>query len=295
MSVPNNEVELSQTVIKESSITQDTDAKEGDIFAIHKPPKPQKSRKSKSDNDSQSDGSTQGIPKSKKPKKPKATKKRQVDDSTDYEFDTCREEEDEEEDEEMELNEAFASEAFTRLLKRIISLEKANKEYKSKMTALERNVQKEKETANKQITSLTNKVQQLSDQVSKLVKSGPVSSASMTGPKLEAASCWLSSADRLGLKKNSVEIPKPSQMEVKITNAILPEQADRERRKKNLLILGVNDSYSNLTTENGRKGEIQKQDKEKVERIVESIGADKTQIVSIIRFKTQRVKELLRS
>ena len=187
----------------------------------------------------------------------------------------------------MELNEAFASEAFTRLLKRIISLEKANKEYKSKMTALERNFQKEKETASKQITSLTNKVQQLSDQINKQVKSGLVSSASVTGPTLEAGNCWLSSAERLGLKKNSVEIPKPSQMEVKITNAIFSEQADRERRKKNLLIFGVIDSYSNLTTENDRKEEIQKQDKEKVERIVESIGANKTQIVSIIRFKPQ--------
>ena len=135
MSVPTKEVELSQTVINESSIFQDTDAKEGDIFAIPKPPKQQKSRKSKSDNDFQSDGSAQGIPKSRKPKKSKATKKRIVDDSTDSEFDTGREEEDEEEDEDMELNEAFASEAFTRLLKRIISLEKANKEYKSKMTA----------------------------------------------------------------------------------------------------------------------------------------------------------------
>ena len=97
MSLPTNEVELSQTVINESSITQDTDAKEGNIFAIPKPPKQQKSRKSKSDNDSQSDGSAQGIPKSRKTKKPKASKKHKVDDSTDSEFDTSREEEDEEE------------------------------------------------------------------------------------------------------------------------------------------------------------------------------------------------------
>ena len=109
----------------------------------------------------------------------------------------------------------------------------------------------------------------------------------MTSPTLEAGNCWLSSAKRLGLKKNLVEIPKPTQMEVKITNAILSEQADRERRRKNLLIFAVNDSYSNLTTENVRQEEIQKQDKEKVERVVESIGADMTQIVSIIRFKPQ--------
>ena len=32
-------------------------------------------------------------------------------------------------------------------------------------------------------------------------------------------------------------------MEVKILNAILSKQADREKLKKNLLIFGVNDSY----------------------------------------------------
>ena len=118
-----------------------------------------------------------------------------------------------------------------------------------------------------------------------LENSSLVSSAPIIGSTLETGNCWLSSAERLGLKKSLVEVPKPSQMEVKITNAILSEQADRDRRKKNLLIFGVTDSISNLATENDRKEEVERLDKEKVDRILESIGADKSKVVSIVRFK----------
>ena len=55
-------------------------------------------------------------------------------------------------------------------------------------------------------------------------------------------------------------------MEVKITNAILSEQADSDSRKRNVLILGVTESISNLSTENERKV-VHKMDKEKVEKI----------------------------
>ena len=81
------------------------------------------------------------------------------------------------------------------------------------------------------------------------------------GATLDQGNCWLSSAERLGLKKSLAEIPKPSQLEVKITNAILSEQADRDRRKSNVLILGVTESKSNLTAENDRKDEEHKMDK----------------------------------
>ena len=74
-------------------------------------------------------------------------------------------------------------------------------------------------------------------------------------------------------------------MEVKITNAILSEQADSDSRKRNVLILGVTESISNLSTENERKDEIHKIDKEKVEKILDTIGANKSNVVSIVRFK----------
>ena len=109
--------------------------------------------------------------------------------------------------------------------------------------------------------------------------------APVMGATLDPGNCWLSSAERLGLKKSSAEIPKPSQLEVKITNAILSEQADRDRRKSNVLILGVTESKSNLTAENDRKDEEHKMDKDKVEKILDTIGVNKSNVVSIVRFK----------
>ena len=73
---------------------------------------------------------------------------------------------------------------------------------------------------------------------------------------------------------------------MKITNAILSEQADKDKRKINVLILGVTESKSNLTTENDRKDEEHKKmDKDKVEKILDTIGVKKSHVVSIVRFK----------
>ena len=203
-----------------------------------------------------------------------------MDETTDSEFDSVRD--DDTEDEVMDFKEAFSSEAFNRLLKRITSLEKTNQDHKLKIATLDKELKKEKEAASKRITSITNKVNQLTDQVRQLESLALSSAAPAIGATLDRGKCWLSSAEKLGLKKSSTEILKPSQMEVKITNAILSEQADRDRRKRNVLILGVIESISNLSTENERKDEVHKMDKEKVDKVLHTIGANKSIVVSIV-------------
>ena len=54
------------------------------------------------------------------------------------------------------------------------------------------------------------------------------------GATLDPGNCWLSSAYRLDLKKSLAKIPKPSQLEVKTTNAILSEQAERDMSRRNV-------------------------------------------------------------
>ena len=72
------------------------------------------------------------------------------------------------------------------------------------------------------------------------LENSALSSAAPTiGATLDRGNFGLSSTERLGLKKSSTEILKLSQMEVKITNAILSEQADRDKRKRNVLIQEV--------------------------------------------------------
>ena len=83
-----------------------------------------------------------------------------MDETTDSEFDSVRD--DDTEDEVMDFKEAFSSEAFNRLLKRI-SLEKTNQDHKLKIATLDKELKKEKEAASKRITSLTNKANQLND------------------------------------------------------------------------------------------------------------------------------------
>ena len=61
-----------------------------------------------------------------------------MEETIDSEFDTCREEGDGTEDEEMLANEAISSEAFNRLHKRLILLEKTNADQKSKIATLEK-------------------------------------------------------------------------------------------------------------------------------------------------------------
>ena len=58
----------------------------------------------------------------------------------------------------MEYNEAFSSEAFNRLLKRIVLLENIDKACKLRKAALELDSKKEKEASNKRISSLKKKV-----------------------------------------------------------------------------------------------------------------------------------------
>ena len=69
----------------------------------------------------------------------------------------------------------------------------------------------------------------------------------------------------------------------RITNAILFKQADRDRRKRNVLILGAKASKSNLTVENDRKDEVQKMDKDNEEILLDTIGVNKSNVVSIVQ------------
>ena len=54
---------------------------------------------------------------------------------------------------------------------------------------------------------------------------------------------------------------------------------------RNVLILGVTESKSNLTVENDRKDEEHKMDKDKVEIIMDTIDVNKSNVVAIVRFK----------
>ena len=105
-----------------------------------------------------------------------------MDETTDSDIDSVRD--DDTVDEVMDFKEVFSSEAFNRLINRIASLEKTNQNHKLKIATLDKELKKKKEAASKQITSLTNKVNQLTDQVRQLENSALSKAAPTIGTTL---------------------------------------------------------------------------------------------------------------
>ena len=137
---PPNGIDVSQPSNNDTSTAPVIASSSGDNFAVPQVPKKLKP-KQKIDNGSQSDSSTRSSKKGRKAKN-KETKKRRVEETNDSEFDTGREEGDGTEDEEMLVNEAISSEAFNRLHKRLILLEKTNADQKSKIASLDKEFKK---------------------------------------------------------------------------------------------------------------------------------------------------------
>ena len=145
--------------------------------------------------------------------------------------------------------EPVKNQSFERLLQRIIRLENSKKRCDQKIKDLENEIKIVKTTAEKRISSLTNTVNKLLDQV-KVLQSSPTPLVQPLGaPALDINNCWLSSAEKLGLKKTATTVPKPTQLEIKITNSILSEQADLDRRKKKIVIFGIPVHSSSTTKE----------------------------------------------
>ena len=128
----------------------------------------------------------------------------------------------------------------------------------------------------------------LSDQVKVLQTSPPILASVSSAPTLDSNNCWLSSAEKLGLKKTATSVPKPSQLEVKITNSILSEQADRDRRKKNLVIFGIPSHSSTAIDENAKKKEESDEDRKKLEKVFQAIDVDIAKVKAIHRFKVRQ-------
>ena len=137
---PLNGIDVSQPSNNDTSTAPVIASSSGDNFMVPKVPKKLKP-KQKIDNGSQSDRSTRSSKRGRKAKN-KETKKRRVEETTDSKFDTGREEGDGTEDEEMLVNEAISSEAFNRLHKRLILLEKTNADQKSKIASLDKEIKK---------------------------------------------------------------------------------------------------------------------------------------------------------
>ena len=129
MTEPVNGIDVSQPLTNDTPTVPVTASSSVDNQALYEPSKASQTQK-KPDNGSQSGSSTRSSKRGRKGKN-KETKNRKVDETADSEFDTGREEE-------IDLNEAILIEAFNRLHKRIILLEKSNAEQKSKIATLEK-------------------------------------------------------------------------------------------------------------------------------------------------------------
>ena len=184
--------------------------------------------------------------------------------------------------------EPVENQSFERLLQRINRLENTNKRRDQKIKDLENDIKTVKTTAEKRISSLTNTVNKLLDQV-KVLQSSPTPLVQPLGaPALDINNCWLSSAERLGLKKTATTVPKPTQLEIKITNSILSEQADRERRKNKLVIFGIPVHSSSATEESAKKKEEADEDKKNTDLVFQAMGVDLTKVKTVHRFRVRQ-------
>ena len=66
----------------------------------------------------------------------------------------------------------------------------------------------------------------------------------------------------------------PTQLEIKITNSILSEQADRERKKNKIVIFSIPVHPSSATEESARKKEEADEDKRKLDLVFQEMGVD---------------------
>ena len=146
----------------------------------------------------------------------------------------------------------------------------------TRIEALERQMSHVSTTANEQFTLLKKRIEQLEAALASTPKASTDSPAHLEN-------VWVTRARKIEAKKGEVTSPKTSQIQVDMTNEILAEQAERNKRKNKIIVFGL--TQSGAANEDERK----KEDEASVRKLISDIKCNANEVKSVHRFKPRAI------
>ena len=146
----------------------------------------------------------------------------------------------------------------------------------TRIEALERQMSYVSTTANEQFTLLKKRIEQLQAALASTPKAS-------TDSPVHLENVWVTRARKIEAKKGEVTSPKTSQIQVDMTNEILAEQAERNKRKNKIIVFGL--TQSGAANEDERK----KEDEASVRKLISDIKCNANEVKSVHRFKPRAI------
>ena len=165
------------------------------------------------------------------------------------------------------------------ILARLSDLESKMKAKDTQIKQLETQIKKNKEEADRKESILRAELAAAHEKLTKRTEQLEACGTTSSAVPLDTGNVWLSSARISAMKRQDMVVPPPSTLEVKITNAILSEQEEREKRKCNVIVFGVHvrvhKSDEETTKEKDRA----------ITALLDTLGVDGSKVAHSRRFR----------